>query len=121
MPTSAHAADDVIDTSFSEWPSRAAALLREQGFARLRLAPDDAMRSRKLLCDADGFFNDPAGVRDMHIAPGERDARDTRSGYVFERGREYLELHPRTRSLRPTSTSSFLKRDPNAPGGPQGR
>ena len=108
MPTSAHAADDVIDTSFSEWPSRAAALLREQGFARLRLAPDDAERSRKLLCDADGFFNDPAGVRDMHIAPGERDARDTRSGYVFERGREYLELHPRTRSLRPTSAAAAV-------------
>ena len=34
----------------------------------------------------------------QHIPPNERGALDSRSGYVAERGREYLELHPRAKA-----------------------
>ena len=61
----------------------------------MRLTPDDAGCFAAL---SDAIFSNQTATRMQHIPPNERGALDSRSGYVAERGREYLELHPRAKA-----------------------
>ena len=97
--------DEVLDPRSATFASRAQALLFQQGFARIRFAPADATLSQELLSDADRFFQDGTARRYAHIPPKERRCIDSRSGYVSQHGREFLELHPRVPST-PESASS---------------
>ena len=86
---------EVLDVRAATYAARACELLRLQGFALLRLSPADARLAQQMLQDADACFQDAASTRRLHVPPMERRAVDSRSGYVCERGREFLELHPR--------------------------
>lgn len=93
----------VVDASVctSTFASRACEELHAQGFARVRLTPSDAVLAERLLKDARAFFEDAGATRSSHIPPTERKAHDSRSGYVCEYGRAYLELHPRAAMCAP--------------------
>ena len=96
---------EVLDPRASTCLRRACELLWLQGFARLRLGPADARLAQQLLRDAGAFFQDTAATRVAHVPPMERSAVDSRSGYVAERGREFLELHLRAGSTHASSES----------------
>ena len=96
---------EVLDPRASTCLRRACELLWLQGFARLRLGPADARLAQQLLRDAGAFFQDTAATRGAHVPPMERSAVDSRSGYVAERGREFLELHLRAGSTHASSES----------------
>ena len=96
---------EVLDLRASAGLRRACELLWLQGFARLRLGPADARLAQQLLQDAGAFFQDAAATRGVHVPPMERSAVDSRSGYVAERGREFLELHLRAGSTQASPES----------------
>jgi len=96
---------EVLDPRASTCLRRACELLWLQGFARLRLGPADARLAQQLLQDAGTFFQDTAATRGAHVPPMERSAVDSRSGYVAERGREFLELHLRAGSTHASPES----------------
>ena len=96
LHSSAHTIDEVLDSCSSNFASRACTLLRSQGFVRLRLAPADVPLAGKLFSAADAFFEDADATRLARVPPKERQAVDSRCGYVGELGREFFELHPRT-------------------------
>ena len=78
-----------------------AAALCAHGFARVRLPPPHAALARQLLSAAANFFDDAASTRTAHIPPTQRRDHDGRTGYVWERGREFLEVHPRSATAPP--------------------
>lgn len=78
-----------------------ATALREHRFARVRLPPPHAALARQLLSAAANFFDDAASTRTAHIPPTQRRDHDGRTGYVWERGREFLEVHPRSATAPP--------------------
>ena len=96
---------EVLDLRANAGLRRACELLWLQGFARLRLGPADARLAQQLLQDAGAFFQDAAATRGVHVPPMERSAVDSRSGYVAERGREFLELHLRAGSTQASPES----------------
>ena len=96
---------EVLDPRASTCLRRACELLWLQGFARLQLGPADARLAQQLLEDAGAFFKDTAATRGAHVPPMERSAVDSRSGYVAERGREFLELHLRAGSTHASPES----------------
>ena len=99
--------DEVLDVGSSGFAHRACTLLREQGFARLKLAAADVPLTQALLRDAGVFFDDDAATRSTRVPPPDRKAHDSRSGYMCDRGREFLELHPRAAVVpEPKSTSA---------------
>ena len=88
----------VLDATSPTFAADAAAELHRRGYAIIRLTPDDARLASQLFLEADAFFSNQSATRMQHIPPNERGALDSRSGYVAERGREYLELHPRAKA-----------------------
>ena len=96
----------MLDASARDFAARACELLRLHGFARVRLSPADAACAQRLLRDAEAFFEDGAAPRRAHIPPRERPARDSRSGYVPEPGREFYETHPRAGGGHAPATAS---------------
>lgn len=98
--------DEVLDSSASDFAARVVVLLRSQGFARLKLAHAAASLTHQLFEDSNTFFDDPKATRGAHIPPKQRTANDSRNGYVWERGREFLELHPCISSNRASASGS---------------
>ena len=95
-PSSSAPADEVLNAAASNFAARACELLREQGFARVKMITADAALAHQMYCDANAFFDDSVAKRGSHVPPNERKAMDARTGYIREGGREYLEIHPRT-------------------------
>ena len=98
----------VLDAGAPSFATSTCVLLRQQGFALLRLTPADATLVREHLKAATAFFNDDQATRGTHIPPRERSSHDSRNGYVSEPGREFLEVHPRAghRPLTPSSPAT---------------
>lgn len=88
--------EGVIDVTDPDYTQRAAAQLQRQGYARLR-SPTVFLLTKRLFADAEQFFGDASIKRRAHVPPMERASHDSRTGYIVERNREYLELHPRAK------------------------
>ena len=88
--------DEVIEVDAGQrFAVRACARLKRYGFARLRLAPLQKELIPRMFQAAEALFNSQSATRNLHVPPSEKRRTDSRSGYVCECGREFLELHPR--------------------------
>lgn len=81
-----------VDLADPDWPRLASRILCRQGYVFVRLEPHLA---KCLFSAANAFFDDVAAKRRAFIPPVEQRATNERTGYMTERGREYVELHPR--------------------------
>ena len=99
-------APPVLCPSTPDFASRACKHLHTHGYARIRLTPAQSTTVTDLFCDAASFFASPEAARDSHVPPPERLHIDSRNGYVFERGREFMELHPRAGNATLPSTAT---------------
>ena len=96
--------EGIIEITHPDFARRACAQLHRRGYARLRLSSNIGGLARLLFEDAECFFGDAAAKRRVHVAPMERSAHNSRTGYVSEGSREYVELHPRA---KPTPMSAL--------------
>ena len=96
----------VLCPSAPDFATWACKHLHTHGYARIRLTPAQSTKVTELFCDAASFFASPEAARDSHVPPPERQHIDSRNGYVFERGREFMELHPRAGNATLPSTAT---------------
>ncbi len=104
----------VIDAEPS-WEAQAVRQLRLQGYARLRLTPDEARLTRDLYDAASDFFSDEAAMRSLEVDDEQWRQYDSRSGYVADRKRQTFELHssaehlPRRLARDASGQSRFMR------------
>ena len=83
----------VIDCSEDGWEARACSELRRVAFVKVRLTDREQRCIRDLYEAAEDAFEDRASRREMELPLLDARRLDSRSGYVDDGKREFLELH----------------------------